>query len=190
MIERTVVEERGKNVVLMDVFSKLAQNRILFIDDVIDSKLANGIVSQLLYLDSINNDQINIYINSPGGSVYDGFAIIDTMNIIKSPIKTICVGIAASMAAVILLNGDKRAMTEHSTTMLHQPSGGIMDKLSDMIITVKEIERVQDILYKFITSKTKINNPKEILLSDKWMGSEEAKKLGIIDEIIYGKPLC
>lgn len=189
MINRNVVEERNKNIIIMDVFSKLAQERILFIDDVIDSDLANGIISQLLYLDSLSHDEISIYINSPGGSAYDGLAIIDIMNIIKSPIKTVCVGTAMSMAAFILICGDTRTSTENSTIMLHQLSSWARGKLSNMIIDLKEAERLENVIYNIIQSKTNIPDFKTKLLTDWYLSPQEAKEFNIIDDIINGKPL-
>ena len=181
---RKIVEERSKNIVVMDVFSKLAQDRIIFIDNAIDSDLANGVVSQLMYLDSLNNNEITVYINSPGGTVYDGFAIIDVMRRIKSPVKTVCIGSAMSMAAIILICGDNRQATELATIMLHQPSGGISGTSSEINIVSKEIDRVKDIMYNIIKKKTAIQNPLELLEKDYYIPAEEAKKLGIIDEIL------
>lgn len=189
MISRNVVEERSKNVVIMDVFSKLAQERILFIDDVIDSELANGIVSQLIYLDSINNNEISIYINSPGGTVYDGVAILDVMDLIKSPVKTVCTGSAMSMAAIILLYGDTRVSTKRSTIMLHQMSTLVGGRLSDISIDYEEAKRLEDILYEIIAEKTNIRDIDHKLLTDWYISPEKAKELGIIDTVLNGEPL-
>ena len=122
---RTIVEERSRNIAVMDVYSKLAQDRVIFIEKDIDDDLANGVASQLMYLDSLNNNEITIYINSYGGSVYDGFAVIDVMRRIKSPVKTICIGKAMSMAALILVCGDTRQAS--LATTVHQPSGGFRE---------------------------------------------------------------
>ena len=189
MISRNVVEERSKNVVIMDVFSKLAQERILFIDDVIDSELANGIVSQLIYLDSINNNEISIYINSPGGTVYDGVAILDVMDLIKSPVKTVCTGSAMSMAAIILLYGDTRVSTKRSTIMLHQMSTLVRGRLSDISIDYKEAKRLENILHEVIKEKTNIQDIDQKLLTDWYISPKEAKELGIIDTVLNGEPL-
>lgn len=189
MISRNVVEERSKNVVIMDVFSKLAQERILFIDDVIDPELANGIVSQLIYLDSINNNEISIYINSPGGTVYDGMAILDVMDLIKSPVKTVCTGAAMSMAAIILLYGDTRVSTKRSTIMLHQMSTLVGGRLSDISINYKEAKRLENILYETIKEKTNIQDIDQKLLTDWYISPKEAKELGIIDTVLNGEPL-
>lgn len=189
MISRNVVEERSKNVVIMDVFSKLAQERILFIDDVIDHDLANGIISQLMYLDSINNNEISIYINSPGGTVYDGLAILDVMDLVKSPIKTVCTGSAMSMAAIILLYGDTRVSTKRSTIMLHQMSTLVRGRLSDISIDYKEAKRLENILYEVIKEKTNIQDIDHKLLTDWYISPKEAKELGIIDTVLNGKPL-
>lgn len=189
MINRNVVEERTKNVVIMDVFSKLAQERILFIDDIIDHDLANGIISQLMYLDSINNNEISIYINSPGGTVYDGLAILDVMDLIKSPIKTVCTGKAMSMAAIILLYGNTRVSTKRSTIMLHQMSTLVGGRLSDISIDYKEAKRLENILYETIKEKTNIQNIDNKLLTDWYISPKEAKELGIIDTVLNGEPL-
>ena len=189
MINRNVVEERTKNVVIMDVFSKLAQERILFIDDMIDHDLANGIISQLMYLDSINNNEISIYINSPGGTVYDGLAILDVMDLIKSPIKTVCAGKAMSMAAIILLYGDTRVSTKRSTIMLHQLSTLVGGRLSDINVDYKEAKRLENLLYELIKEKTNIQDIDNKLLVDWYVSPKEAKELGIIDTILDGKSL-
>ena len=189
MINRNVVEERTKNVVIMDVFSKLAQERILFIDDMIDHDLANGIISQLMYLDSINNNEISIYINSPGGTVYDGLAILDVMDLIKSPIKTVCTGSAMSMAAIILLYGDTRVSTKRSTIMLHQMSTLVRGRLSDISIDYKEAKRLENILHEVIKEKTNIQDIDQKLLTDWYISPKEAKELGIIDTVLNGEPL-
>ena len=178
---RTIVEERSKNIVVMDVMSKLAQDRIVFIDDAIDSDLANGIIAQLMYLDSLNNSEITMYINSVGGWVYDGLGIIDVMRRIKSPIKTVCVGKAMSMAAVILMNGDVRQATKYSTIMLHEVSGGTYGKYVDMKIEFEEIGRLNSIMKDIIKEKSMVSSD---LSRDLYLTAEEAKKLNIIDEIL------
>ena len=122
---RTIVEERQKNVAVMDVFSRLIQERIIFIDDVIDDDLANGVIAQLLHLDSLDKKKpINIYINTPGGGVYSGLAIYDIAKLISAPIRTVCIGMAASMGVPLMLMGTERCATKHSRIMIHQPMGG------------------------------------------------------------------
>jgi ATP-dependent Clp protease protease subunit len=169
----------------MDVYSKLAQDRIIFIEKDIDDDLANGVASQLMYLDSLNNNEITIYINSYGGSVYDGFAIIDVMRRIKSPVKTICIGKAMSMAALILVCGDTRQATDLATIMLHQPSGGFRGTTTDMEINVKEVVRLKKIFHNILKKKTSIKDPEKEVERDYYLDADEAKKLNIIDEIIY-----
>lgn len=182
---RTIVEERSRNIAVMDVYSKLAQDRVIFIEKDIDDDLANGVASQLMYLDSLNNNEITIYINSYGGSVYDGFAIIDVMRRIKSPVKTICIGKAMSMAALILVCGDTRQATDLATIMLHQPSGGFRGTTTDMEINVKEVVRLKKIFHNIIKKKTSIKDPETELERDYYLDANEAKELNIIDEIIY-----
>ena len=178
---RTIVEERSKNIVVMDVMSKLAQDRIVFIDNAIDSDLANGIIAQLMYLDSLNNNEITMYINSVGGWVYDGLGIIDVMRRIKSPIKTVCVGKAMSMAAVILMSGTIRQATKYSTIMLHEISGGNYGTFSDVKIAYEEMERLNSVLQDIIKERSTISDN---VTRDLYLTAEEAKKLNIIDEIL------
>ena len=155
---RTIVEERHKNLVIMDVFSKLIQERIIFIDDIIDAELANGVIAQMLYLDSMNHDTISIYINSPGGTVTDGLAIYDISRIIKSPIRTVCVGEAASMAAVLMLMGSERCGLKHSRLMLHQVNSGGRGPLKGMEINLEFSKSLQEDLYKIIEEHTTLTN--------------------------------
>lgn len=178
---RTVVEERSKNIAVLDVFSKLSQNRILYIESVIDDELANGIVAQLLYLDSLSHEEITIIINSPGGFVYQGLAIIDAMNKVKSPIKTYATGCCASMAAVILVSGDIRQASTYATIMMHQPSSWAAGKFTDMEITLEEVRRLKDLMYNIIGSKCNVTP--EMMKDDLWLNSNKALELGIIDEI-------
>ena len=181
---RTIVEERSKNIVVMDVQSKLSQERIIFIDTTIDDELANGVISQLMYLDSINNDEITIYINSYGGVVYDGLGIIDAMRRIKSPIKTVSIGKSMSMAAVILACGDIRCATKNSTIMLHQPIGGAVGTFTEIETNYEEIKRLKDIMYDLIKEKTDVRDPDEIFKKDVYYTADQAKDLKIIDEIL------
>ena len=182
---RTIVDERSKNIAVMDVFSKLVQDRIIFIDDEIDSELANGVIAQLLYLNSISKkDPIHVYINSPGGSVVDGLAIYDISKIIEAPIRTICIGLAASMGAVLMLMGNERCALKHSRLMFHEVSGGAVGKLSDLKIQFKLAEELQKDIYAIIKDKTQLENIDVILEKDNWFTSEEALNYKIINKIL------
>ncbi|MGV8961904.1 MAG: ClpP family protease [Candidatus Saccharimonadaceae bacterium] len=184
MFQRTIVEERSKNVVIMDVFSKLAQERIIFIDDVIDDSLANGVIAQLLYLDSVGHDQIDVYINSPGGSVYDGFAIYDVSKLIKSPIRTVCVGMAASMAAVLMFMGKERCGTQHSRIMFHQPSGRASGTSEEIQISHEEIQKVKKELYEIVEQHTTLTGVEQLFRLDTWYTAKEAIECGILTCIL------
>ena len=181
---RTIVEERPRNVVVMDVFSKLVQERIIFIDNVIDDELANGVIAQMLYLDSVNNNTINVYINSPGGSVYAGLGIYDTSKLIKSPIRTVCVGMAASMGAVLMLMGKERCATKHSRIMLHQPSGGAIGTADDIAITHEEIQKLKKELYEIVESNSNLTNIEQLFKLDTWFTASEALEAGLITKIL------
>lgn len=182
---RTIVEERSKNVAVMDVFSKLIQDRIIFIDDVIDDELSNGVIAQMLYLNAIDKKEpIHIYINSPGGSVVNGLAIYDVSKIIEAPIRTICIGMAASMAAVLLLMGKERCALEHSRIMFHEVSTGVHGKLSDLKIDLKLSESLQDDIYNIIKEKTTLTNIDETFQKDIWMKVDEALKYNVINKIL------
>lgn len=182
---RTIVDERSKNVAVMDVFSKLIQDRIIFIDDEIDSDLANGVIAQMLYLNSIDKKSpIHIYINSPGGSIIDGLAIYDISKIIEAPIRTICIGMAASMAAVLMLIGNERCALTHSRLMLHEPSSGAIGKVSDMKIQFKLTEDLQKVLYDIIKEKTTFENIEQLFQKDIWLNSEDALKYNLITKIL------
>jgi len=177
---RTIVEERPKNLVVMDVFSKLAQERIIFIDDVIDDDLANGVIAQLLYLDSISNKQIDIYINSVGGSVPSGLAIYDVSRLIKSPIRTIGLGVVASMGTILLLMGSIRTATSHSRIMLHQLNGGAYGNIGDINSQLGEMNFYNDSIAAIIQEKTKITDFKESFKVDTWYGIKESLENGIL----------
>lgn len=181
---RTIVEESPKNIAVMDVFSKLIQERTIFIDNVIDEDLANGVIAQLLYLDSLNDNEIKIYINSPGGNVVDGLAIYDVSKLIKSPIRTVCVGMAASMGLVLMLMGKTRVGLKHSKLMGHQPSGGAFGKFSDMKIQLEFMEELKEDLYTIIREKTIIEDVEDLFESDKWFNSKNALKCGILTQIL------
>ncbi|MCB0735373.1 MAG: ATP-dependent Clp endopeptidase proteolytic subunit ClpP [Flavobacteriales bacterium] len=184
-----IIEERQLNIASMDIFSRLMMDRIIFLGVPIDDQVANIIMGQLLFLDSTNPGRdIHIYINSPGGSVYAGLGIYDTMQFISSDVATICTGIAASMAAVLLCAGTagKRTALKHSRTMIHQPLGGAQGQASDMEITVNEIKKLKKELYDIIAGHTgqtfkKIESDGD---RDYWMTAEEAKAYGMVDDIL------
>jgi ATP-dependent Clp protease, protease subunit len=187
-----IIEERKLNAAQMDVFSRLMMDRIIFIGTVITEQVANIIQAQLLFLQSINSDKdIHIYINSPGGSVYAGLGIYDTMQIITPPVSTICTGVAASMAAVLLCAGEKgkRSSLKHSRVMIHQPVGMVQGPASDIEITAKEILKIKKEINEIIFSHSgkKIEEIEKDSDRDYWMTSKEALNYGIIDEILVSK---
>lgn len=187
-----IIEERRMNVVAMDVFSRLMMDRIIFLGTIIDDYVANIIQAQLLFMESVDPiKDIQIYINSPGGSVYAGLGIYDTMQIIGPNVSTICTGMAASMAAVILCSGyhGHRSCLEHSRIMIHQPISGTQGQVSDMEIAIKETLKVRDELYYIISkhSGKPIEQVKKDSDRDYWMNSLEAKEYGMIDEILTKK---
>ena len=188
-ISPTIIEERQLNVAQMDVFSRLMMDRIIFLGTQIDDYTANVIQAQLLFLDSSDpGKDISIYINSPGGSVYAGLGIYDTMQYISSDVKTICTGIAASMAAVLLVAGEKgkRFALNHSRVMMHQPMGGAQGQASDIEITAREIQKLKKELYTIISNHSGMPFDKVEKDSDRdyWMTSAEAKEYGMIDDIL------
>lgn len=188
-ISPTIIEERQLNVAQMDVFSRLMMDRIIFLGTQIDDYTANVIQAQLLYLDSSDpGKDISIYINSPGGSVYAGLGIYDTMQYISSGVKTICTGMAASMAAVLLVAGEKgkRFALNHSRVMIHQPMGGAQGQASDIEITAREIQKLKKELYTIISNHSGVPFKKVEKDSDRdyWMTSAEAKQYGMIDEVL------
>ena len=190
-ISPTIIEERQLNVAQMDVFSRL-MDRIIFLGTQVDDYTANVIQAQLLYLDSSDpGKDISIYINSPGGSVYAGYGIYDTMQFISSDVSTICTGMAASMASVLLVAGTKgkRFGLKHSRVMIHQPLGGVQGQASDIEITAREILKVKKELYTIISDHS--GRPYEEIERDGdrdfWMTAEEAKKYGMIDDVLTRK---
>ena len=188
-ISPTIIEERQLNVAQMDVFSRLMMDRIIFLGTQIDDYTANVIQAQLLYLDSSDpGKDISIYINSPGGSVYAGLGIYDTMHYISSDVKTIGTGMAASMAAVLLVAGEKgkRFALNHSRVMIHQPMGGAQGQASDIEITAREIQKLKKELYTIISNHSGVPFKKVEKDSDRdyWMTSAEAKQYGMIDEVL------
>lgn len=187
-----ILEERQLNVTQMDVFSRLMMDRIIFLGTEIDDYTANTLQAQLLYLDSVDNGKdISIYINSPGGSVYAGLGIYDTMQFISSDIATICTGIAASMAAVLLVAGKegKRSALTHSRIMIHQPMGGAQGQASDIEITAREIQKLKNELYSIIAEHSHTEFEKVWADSDRdyWMTALEARDYGMIDEVLTRK---
>ena len=189
-----ILEERQLNVTQMDVFSRLMMERIIFLGTQVDDYSANTIQAQLLYLDSVDpGKDISIYINSPGGSVTAGLGIYDTMQFISSDVATLCTGMAASMAAVLLVAGKegKRSALKHSRVMIHQPLGGAQGQASDIEIEAREIQKFKKELYNIISEHS--HQPFDKVWNDSdrnyWMTSEEAKEYGMIDEVLMRKPV-
>ena len=187
-----ILEERQLNVTQMDVFSRLMMERIIFLGTQVDDYSANTIQAQLLYLDSVDpGKDISIYINSPGGSVTAGLGIYDTMQFISSDVATLCTGMAASMAAVLLVAGKegKRSALKHSRVMIHQPLGGVQGQASDIEIEAREIQKFKKELYTIISEHS--HQPFEKVWNDSdrnyWMTSDEAKAYGMIDEVLVRK---
>lgn len=184
-----IIEERQMNIAIFDVFSRLMMDRIIFLGTGINDQVANIVQAQLLFLESTDaSKDIQIYINSPGGSVYAGLGIYDTMQFIRPDVATICTGIAASMAAVLLCAGadGKRSGLRHSRVMIHQPLGGAQGQASDIEITAREILKLKDELYEIIAKHSGQSFEKVYEDSDRdyWMRAEAAKEYGMIDEIL------
>ena len=184
-----IIEERQMNVAIMDVFSRLMMDRIIFLGTGIDDYVANIITAQLLFLESMDAQKdIQIYVNSPGGSVYAGLGIYDTMQFVGPDVATICTGMAASMGAVLLCAGaeGKRTGLPHSRVMIHQPLGGAQGQASDIEITHKEIQKLKKELYEIISHHS--GKPYEQVWEDSdrdyWMKADEAKEYGMIDEVL------
>lgn len=188
-INPSIIEERQLNIAQMDVFSRLMMDRIIFLGTEVNDYTANVIQAQLLYLDTSDpGKDVSIYINSPGGSVYAGLGIYDTMQYISSDVATICTGIAASMAAVLLVAGEKgkRFALRHSRVMIHQPMGGAQGQASDIEITAREIKKLKHELYTIISDHSGQPFEKVERDSDRdyWMTSEEAREYGMIDQVL------
>ena len=188
-ISPSILEERQLNVTQMDVFSRLMMDRIIFLGTPIDDYVANVIQAQLLFLDTSDpSKDISIYLNSPGGSVHAGLGIYDTMQYISSDVSTICTGMAASMAAVLLVAGEKgkRSALPHSRVMIHQPMGGMQGQASDMEINYKQIMLLRDELYQIISDHSGQSFEKIMKDSDRdyWMTSAEALEYGMIDQVL------
>lgn len=188
-----IIEERPMNVASMDVFSRLMMDRIIFLGEGINDYVANIVTAQLLFMDSVDRVRdIQMYINSPGGSVYAGLGIYDTMQFVSPDVSTICTGIAASMGAVLMAAGagGKRSALKHSRIMIHQPSGAIGGQASDIQITAREIRKIKNELDEIIAEHSG-KDPKQVAQDrdrDFWMTAQEAKEYGLIDEVLVTNP--
>ncbi|MCC5946280.1 MAG: ATP-dependent Clp endopeptidase proteolytic subunit ClpP [Bernardetiaceae bacterium] len=187
-----IIEERQMNAQALDVFSRLMMDRIIFLGTPIDDHISNVVVAQLLFLESLDAERdVLIYVNSPGGSVYAGLGIYDTMQYIKPDVATICTGLAASMGAVLLTAGTKgkRSALPHSRIMIHQPLGGVQGQASDIEITAKQILLLKKELSQIIADHSDNDIERIIQDSDRdyWMMAPEAKEYGLIDEVLYRK---
>jgi ATP-dependent Clp protease protease subunit len=188
-----IIEERPMNVAVMDVYSRLMMDRIIFLGYPINDEVANIVTAQLLFLDSTDRTRdIHMYINSPGGSVYSGLGVYDTMQYVTPHVATICIGVAASMASILLAAGTKgkRAALKHSRIMMHQPSGQIGGQASDIEITVAEIKKLKNELYEVISqhSGKPVEQIEKDFDRDHWMTAIEAKEYGLVDEVLLTNP--
>ena len=187
----TIIEKTHNGERAYDIYSRLLKDRIIILNGEIDDNTANTVVAQLLYLDSLNNDDISLYINSPGGSITAGMAIYDTMNFIKSDVSTICIGMAASMAAFLLASGskNKRYSLPNSEIMIHQPLGGAKGQATEIQIAAERIIKLKNKLNRILSEKTSqpLNKITEDTERDKFMDSKEALDYGLIDKIITTK---
>ncbi len=188
-----IIEERPMNIASMDVFSRLMMDRIIFMGVGVSNEVANIIQAQLLFLDSVDSSRdIQIYINSPGGSVYAGLGIYDTMQFISADVATICTGMAASMAAVLLCAGapGKRTALKHARVMIHQPMSGMQGQVTEMEIALKETLKVRDELYQILADHSGQSFEKITKDSDRdyWMSATEAKTYGMIDDVLVKNP--
>lgn len=184
-----IIEERPMNVAVMDVYSRLMMDRIIFLGYPVNDEVANIITAQLLFLESTDrNRDVQLYINSPGGGVYAGLGLYDTMQFVNPDIATICTGIAASMAAVLMAAGapGKRSALKHSRIMMHQPSAGAAGQASDVAITVNEVRKIKQELYEILSSHTGQSMEKVAKDSNRdfWMTAPEAKEYGLVDEVL------
>ncbi|MFT4202961.1 MAG: ATP-dependent Clp protease proteolytic subunit [Chitinophagaceae bacterium] len=188
-----IIEERPLNVASMDVFSRLMMDRIIFLGEGINDYVANIVTAQLLFLDSVDRTRdIQMYINCPGGSVYAGLGIYDTMQFVSPDVATICTGMAASMGAVLMSSGvqGKRSALKHSRIMIHQPSGAIGGQASDIAITAKEIRKIKNELDEIIAQNSG-KTPEQVAIDrdrDFWMTANEAKEYGLVDEVLVTNP--
>ena len=181
------------NVAVMDVYSRLMMDRIIFLGYPINDEVANIVTAQLLFLDSTDRTRdINMYINSPGGSVYAGLGVYDTMQYVSPDVATICIGVAASMGSVLLTAGSKgkRAALKHSRIMMHQPSGAIGGQATDIEITVREIKKLKRELYEIVCNHTgqNVDKVQDDFDRDFWMTAAEAKEYGLVDEVLLVNP--
>ncbi|MEO5648743.1 MAG: ATP-dependent Clp protease proteolytic subunit [Ginsengibacter sp.] len=184
-----IIEERPMNVAVMDVYSRLMMDRIIFLGYPVNDEVANIIIAQLLFLESTDRTRdIQLYINSPGGGVYAGLGLYDTMQFVTPDIATICTGIAASMAAVLMCAGapGKRSALKHSRVMMHQPSAGAAGQASDVEITVNEVRKIKQELYEILSNHTgqTIEKIAKDSNRDYWMTADEAKEYGLVDEVL------
>ena len=184
-----IIEERPMNVAVMDVYSRLMMDRIIFLGYPVNDEVANIITAQLLFLESTDRTRdVQLYINSPGGGVYAGLGLYDTMQFVNPDIATICTGMAASMSAVLMAAGapGKRSALNHSRIMMHQPSAGAMGQASDVEITVNEVRKIKQELYEILSNHTGQSIEKIATDSsrDYWMTADEAKEYGLIDEVL------
>lgn len=183
-----ILEERKMHVQSIDIYSRLLYDRIIYMGEEFTEETCNLLIAQLLYLDNISHEPIHIYINSPGGSVIDGLSVIDTINLIQSPVYTVCTGLAASMAAILLSCGSKgnRSVLPHSRVMLHQVSAGMAGSYSDLEIELKQTERCKQDIYKILSKN--LDKPYEEIekLCDRnnWFVGQEAVDLGIVDKVL------
>ena len=184
-----IIEERPMNVAVMDVYSRLMMDRIIFLGYPVNDEVANIITAQLLFLESTDRTRdVQLYINSPGGGVYAGLGLYDTMQFVNPDVATICTGMAASMSAVLMAAGapGKRSALKHSRIMMHQPSAGAMGQASDVEITVNEVRKIKQELYEILSNHTGQRVEKIATDSnrDYWMTADEAKEYGLIDEVL------
>lgn len=187
MLIPTVVSRTEGSERAYDIFSRLLVERIILVTGEIDDEMAGIVVAQLLFLESEDPEKrISMYINSPGGVVTAGMAIYDTMRQVKCPVQTICVGQACSMGAILLAGGDERVALEHSRVMIHQPSGGVQGKATDILITAREIEKIRLMSAQILSRHT--GKPVEEIIrdieTDRFMSAEEAKRYGLVDSVL------
>jgi len=185
-VSPNIIEERKLNVASMTVFDRLMMDRIIFIGTEIDDDVSNIVQAQLLYLASLNQDDITLYINSPGGSVTAGLGIYDVMHHISPKVNTVCTGLAASMGAILLCAGNTRSILPHAKVMIHEPSSGVIGKCSDILIEAEEIKKCREELCQILSKHTKQSFEKiiEDVKLDNWFTAPEAVEYGLVDKII------
>lgn len=184
----TIIEERKMNTASVDIFSRLMQNRIIFLGDEIESEVANIIQAQLLYLQAMSDEDIILYLNTPGGSVVDGLAIYDTIQFVKPDVQTVCTGMAASMGSILLVAGTKgkRKILPNARVLIHQPWGGLVGTAADLTIEVNEMNKAKQRLYEILAKHTgqDVNKIIEDSQRDFWLDAEEALNYGCVDEVV------